>query len=105
MSEPDAISHKSVDRVQTQSSERVGSVKAKVHFSLWAAIGQQYSITGAPLTVGTYLSLSIGVGRSPAFFWGFIVVAFFNGITCLAVAELASAFPHSSGWCNELTPG
>lgn len=105
MSEADALSHKSVDRVQTHTSEGVGSVKAKVHFSLWPAIGQQYSITGAPLTVGTYLSLSIGVGGSPAFFWGFILVVVFNGITCLAVAELASALPHSSGWCDELTPG
>lgn len=74
-----------------------GEIKPKVHFSLLGAIGVQYSLTSAPIAIGFYLSLVIGMGGSPAYFWGFIVTGFFQTAGCLAVAELASAIPHSSG--------
>ncbi|KAE8156562.1 amino acid permease-domain-containing protein [Aspergillus tamarii] len=72
-------------------------VRPKVHFNLFLALGQQYSITAAPLAIGIYLSLVTGLGGPPGYFWGFILVGFFQFIVCLAVAELASAIPHSSG--------
>lgn len=93
--------------VSTESCIGVADVEAthdtqdgrrKVHFSLLAAIGVQYSVTCAPIAIGTYLSLAIGLGGSPAYFWGFFMVGFFQFAMCLVTAELASAMPHSSGW-------
>ena len=94
------------------------AIKPKVHFSLLGAIGVQYSVTSAPIAIGAYLSLAIGLGGSPAYFWGFFMVGFFQLFVCLATAELASAIPHSSGelskplyaqriiycWTNQSTP-
>ena len=74
-----------------------GDVKPKTHFSLLGAIGIQYSLTSAPLAIGFYLSMVIGLGGSPAYFWGFILMGFFQVFVCLAVCELASAIPHSAG--------
>ncbi|OQU98455.1 hypothetical protein CLAIMM_04241 [Cladophialophora immunda] len=82
-------------------------VKPKVKFNLLAAIGVQYSITGAPVAIGTYLSLVVGLGGSPAYFWGYILTGFFQFAVALAAAELASAIPHSSGpahWVTVLAP-
>lgn len=78
-------------------SEDAHDARSKVHFSMLGALGLQFSITGAPITLGTYLSLTIGAGGSPGYFWGFVMVGFFQFIVGLAVAELASALPHSSG--------
>lgn len=78
-------------------ANRHGDVKPKVHFTLLSAIGVQYSVTAPPIAIGTYLSLVIGLGGSPAYFWGFILMGVMQTATCLAVAELASAIPHSSG--------
>lgn len=74
-----------------------GEVQPKTHFSLLGAIGVQYSLTSAPLAIGFYLSMVIGLGGSPAYFWGFVVMGFFQLLVCLAVCELASAIPHSAG--------
>jgi choline transport protein len=84
--------HESVD-----ASIDNGTVKPKVHFSLLSAIGVQYSVTAPPIAIGTYLSLVVGLGGSPAYFWGFVLMGVMQLATCLAVAELASAIPHSSG--------
>jgi choline transport protein len=72
-------------------------IQLKRHFSIWASIGVNYSISATPLTVGSNLALAIGVGGSPTFFYGFLFTGFFQMILCLAMAELASAMPHSSG--------
>ncbi|KAL4894125.1 amino acid/polyamine transporter I [Aspergillus ambiguus] len=85
----------------------IGEVKPKVHFGLISAIGVQYSVTGAPIAIGTYLSLTIGLGGSAAYFWGYVMMGFFQLTTCLAMCELASAIPHSSGpayWVTVLGP-
>lgn len=84
---------------RANESEDVGTgqVAPKVHFSLLSAIGVQYSVTSAPIAIGTYLSLIIGLGGSPAYFWGYFMMGFFQLVVCLAVSELASAIPHSSG--------
>jgi hypothetical protein len=80
-----------------------GEVKPKTHFSLLGAIGVQYSLTSAPLAIGFYLSMVIGLGGSPAYFWGFIVMGFFQLFVCLAICELASAIPHSAGSSSIIT--
>lgn len=75
-----------------------GEIAPKVHFKLWSALGYQYSAQVTPLVVGTYLSLTIGLGGSAGYFWAFVFVGIFQLIFCLAAAEMASAMPHSSGW-------
>jgi hypothetical protein len=82
-----------------QTTIVVGDVTPKVHFSLFQTLGMAFSITAAPLAMGLYLSLVVGVGGSPFFIWGFVFVVFFQMIVCFTVAEVASAIPHSSGQC------
>lgn len=90
-------SDQGIDKVHTHDTVDVGMVKPKVHFNLLTAIGIQYSLTSAPIAIGFYTSLVIGLGGSPAYFWGFILTGVFQLTVCLAVSELASAIPHSSG--------
>jgi choline transport protein len=74
--------------------QAVGVGKA---FHLWSALGISYSVTSVPLSIGTYLSVSVGVGGSPVYFFGYIVAVVFNLCICASLAELAAVFPHSSG--------
>lgn len=90
-----AVSHDA--RPASEGSRDDASIRPKVHFNLLAAIGVQYSVTSAPIAIGAYMSLAIGLGGSPAYFWGFFTVGFFQLAACLVAAELASAIPHSSG--------
>ena len=95
---PDVIPVPSAASTATQLKEDDASItRPKTHFSLLGAIGVQYSVTSAPIAIGTYMSLAIGLGGSPAYFWGFFMVGFLQLAVCLAAAELASAIPHSSG--------
>lgn len=75
----------------------MGEVQPKVHFNLFHTLGMNFSITCTPLSVGAYLSLIIGLGGSPFYIWGFLFASVFQLILGLAVAEIASAIPHSSG--------
>jgi hypothetical protein len=67
-------------------------------FNLWSTLGISFSITSTPIAIGTYLSVSIGVGGSPVFFFGFILSVVLDLIICASLAEMAAVFPHSSGW-------
>lgn len=75
----------------------VGEVQPKVHFNLFHSLAMNFSITCTPLAIGAYLSLIIGLGGSPFYIWGFLFGSVFQLILGLAVAEIASAIPHSSG--------
>ncbi|KAM3473670.1 hypothetical protein MY8738_008246 [Beauveria namnaoensis] len=90
------VSHDTTVEDKSSTAGELG-IKPKVHFSLLGAIGVQYSVTSAPIAIGAYMSLAIGLGGSPAYFWGFFMVGFFQLLVCLATAELASAIPHCSG--------
>lgn len=84
-----------------------GIVKPKVHFNIWQTLGMNFSLTAAPIGVGAYLALIVGLGGPPFYIWGFLFAAVFQIVTCVAVAELASAIPHSSGpafWVQHLAP-
>ncbi|KAK5046116.1 hypothetical protein LTR84_008573 [Exophiala bonariae] len=105
-SDAEAVGIAKIDSTAGESV-RTGEVKPKVHFNLLTTFGVQFSVTATPLALGTYTSLTIGVGGSAGYFWGFIFVGVFQLITCLAVAEVASAIPHSSGpahWVIILAP-
>ncbi|OAR03623.1 hypothetical protein LLEC1_04777 [Akanthomyces lecanii] len=91
-----SVSHDTMADEKSSTEGDLG-IKPKVHFSLLGAIGVQYSVTSAPIAIGAYMSLAIGLGGSPAYFWGFFMVGFFQLLVCLTTAELASAIPHSSG--------
>lgn len=83
-----------------KASQHEGEVLPAVHFTFWSALGIQYSLTSAPLALGLYLSLVVGLGGSPVFVWGFLLVGVVQLTQCLAIAELASAIPHSAGQCS-----
>ena len=80
---------------------REGSVdeilNPKAHFSMVSCLGACFSITAAPLTIGTYLSVIIGAGGSPFFFYNFLVAGLGQLLACIVIAEIASAYPHTSG--------
>ncbi|KAJ6086807.1 hypothetical protein N7467_005721 [Penicillium canescens] len=75
----------------------VEAVEVGKPFHFWSTLGISFSITSVPLSIGTYLSVNIGVGGSPVYFFGYIVAALFNLCICASLAELAAVFPHSSG--------
>lgn len=66
-------------------------------FNLWSTLGIQFSITATPLCIGTYLSVSIGTGGGPVFFFGYIVAVGLNLLVCASLAEIAAVHPHASG--------
>jgi choline transport protein len=95
---PDALHiERRVDPPESAVEGTMEATQLKRHLSIRASIGVNYSISATPLTVGSNLALAIGVGGSPMFFYRFLFTGFFQIILCLAMAELASAMPHSSG--------
>lgn len=66
-------------------------------FNLWSTLGIQFSITATPLSIGTYLSVSISSGGGPVFFFGYIVAVALNLLVCASLAEIAAVHPHASG--------
>jgi hypothetical protein len=75
----------------------VQAVRLDKPFNIWSALGISFSVTSVPLAIGTYLSVSVGVGGSPVYFFGYIVSVVFNLCICASLGELAAVFPHSSG--------
>jgi len=53
-------------------------------------------MSAAPISIGVYTALVIGLGGYSFDFWALVVATFFQLITCVAVTELASAIPYSS---------
>ncbi|TVY44464.1 Choline transport protein [Lachnellula occidentalis] len=79
----------------------------KESFSIWSALGFQYSLTSTPLAIGAYLASVIGVGGSPVFIYGFLLAVGCNIVVCLSLAEIAAVYPHPSGqiyWTAALSP-
>jgi len=79
------------------ASAQLEARELKSRFNIWAAIGIQFSITGTPLAVGVYITLVLGAGGSPYFFYAFLVAAVGQMVVCICMAEIASCFPHASG--------
>lgn len=76
-------------------------------FSLWSTIALQVSMICSPIALGTFLSTVVGVGGSPGLIYGFILAVSCDLIICYSMAELASAYPHSSAqihWTYCLSP-
>lgn len=76
-------------------------------FSLWSTVALQVSLICSPIALGTFLSTVIGVGGSPVLIYGFILAVTCDLIICYSMAELASAYPHSSAqihWVYCLSP-
>lgn len=74
-------------------------------FSVLAAIGIQYSITGTPLAIGSYLAFILGAGGSPFFFYAFLVASVGQLLVCTSLSEIASVYPHASGRCFSQSAG
>ena len=67
------------------------------HFNLWSTLGIAFSLTSTPIAIGTYLSVIIGVGGSPVFFFGYLLAGSMDLLVCLSLAEMAAVLPNSSG--------
>ncbi|KAJ9635626.1 hypothetical protein H2204_005800 [Knufia peltigerae] len=107
MSKQDIMTWTENDTQPSGDGEIMGEVQPKVHFNLWHSLAMNFSITCTPLAIGAYLSLVIGLGGSPYYIWAFLFGSFFQLILGLAVAEIASSIPHSSGpayWVQHLAP-
>ncbi|KAK6457827.1 amino acid/polyamine transporter I [Scheffersomyces xylosifermentans] len=97
----------SVDQQDDISSINDGTAKLEKRFSLWTTCALQYSLICSPLAIGTFLSTVVGVGGSPVLIYGFILSSTMGLIICCSLAELASAYPHSSAqvyWTYCLAP-
>lgn len=82
-------------------------VKLEKRFNIWSTSALQFSLICSSLAIGTFLSTVIGVGGSPVLIYGFILAVTFDLIICYCLAEIASAYPHSSAqihWCHVLAP-
>lgn len=66
-------------------------------FNLWSTLGMQYSLQSTSIAIGTYLSIVVGVGGSPVFFFGYILGVGMNFCIALSLAEIAAVFPNASG--------
>ncbi|CAG9988314.1 unnamed protein product [Clonostachys byssicola] len=87
--------------------EKVEVSELKERFSLTGMIGLYFSLGAAPLAVGSYTTLILGVGGGAFLFWGTVVGVVFQIFIALSLAEIASAFPHSIGmshWIAQLAP-
>ncbi|KAB8217748.1 amino acid permease-domain-containing protein [Aspergillus novoparasiticus] len=76
-------------------------------FSLWSTVGVQFSVTGSPLAIGSYLQLVMGAGGSPYFFWCLVVAIMGQFLICVSLAELSSVYPHAAGtayWVSVMAP-
>ncbi|EXJ95342.1 hypothetical protein A1O1_00462 [Capronia coronata CBS 617.96] len=81
--------------------------KLEKPFSIWSTVGIQYSCMSTPYAVGAFLSLSVGVGGSPVFFFAYLLVVIMNMFVACSLAEIAAVYPHASGqiyWAGVLAP-
>lgn len=76
----------------------------RVTFNLWSTLGLVYSITATPIGIGSYLTFSLVLGGAPFYIYGYIFAVSLNIILCVALAEIASIYPHPSGKFLQ-TPG
>ncbi|KAJ5378201.1 amino acid transporter [Penicillium cataractarum] len=101
--------HPALDTVETRREGQMCEVTQlnNNRFNLWSTIGIQFSVTAAPLGIAGYTTLITGVGGSPFYFWGFLVAVIGQLLVALSLAELSSAYPHTSGqiyWTAILSP-
>ncbi|CDK24054.1 unnamed protein product [Kuraishia capsulata CBS 1993] len=73
-----------------------GEVELEKNFSLLTVVGLVYSSFATPIALGTYLSLVVGVGGAPFFFYSYLMCGVFSLLTAYSMAELASVHPHAS---------
>ena len=93
----DSVPGDSLDQRLDIQEARADVIRPEKPFKLLSTLGIAYSITSTPLAIGTYLSVAIGVGGSPVFFFGFVLTVVMSLCICLSLAEMAAVLPHSGG--------
>ena len=83
--------------VTSNSNDEGHTRQMRVTFNFWSTLGLVYSITATPIAVGSYLTFSLILGGSPFYIYGYIFAVSLNIILCVALAEIASIYPHPSG--------
>ncbi|GMG23015.1 unnamed protein product [Aspergillus oryzae var. brunneus] len=80
--------------IKTAEEDSIQIVNSDAPLHTWGALGMNFTITAAPISIGSFLALAIGLGGSPFFFYGFLFTGLGQLILCLAAAEIASSRPH-----------
>lgn len=95
------------DNVSVDAVSVEFDTKLEKRFNIWSTSALQFSLICSSLAIGTFLSTVIGVGGSPVLIYGFILAVTFDLLICYSLAEIASAYPHSSAqvhWTYVLAP-
>ncbi|KAH7007365.1 amino acid/polyamine transporter I [Ilyonectria destructans] len=90
------------------TSHHEGEIALKPRFGFWTLLGYQMMVMASWSNYLVTIGVSVDVGGPVGFLYGTIVVGFFQLLTVLAMAELASAWPHPGGplfWITKLVPG
>ncbi|KAE8370581.1 hypothetical protein BDV27DRAFT_140200 [Aspergillus caelatus] len=88
------IEYKSKHLITTPEENSVQIVNQDAPFSFLGALDMNFTITAAPISIGSFLALTIGLGGPPFFFYGFLFTGLGQLVLCLAAAEIASSMPH-----------
>lgn len=83
--------------IKTAEEDSIQIVNSDAPLHTWGALGMNFTITAAPISIGSFLALAIGLGGPPFFFYGFLFTGLGQLILCLAAAEIASSRPHLVG--------
>ncbi|KAB8207940.1 amino acid permease-domain-containing protein [Aspergillus parasiticus] len=75
-----------------EGSIQIINSDAQEHF--WGALAMNFTITAAPISIGSFLALTIGLGGPSFFLYGFLFIGLGQLVLCLAAAEIASSMPH-----------
>jgi len=79
----------------------------KPRFNFWTLLGYQLMVMASWSNYLITVGVSVDVGGPVGFLYGTLVVGFFQQVTVIALAELASSWPHPGGpmvWMIKLAP-
>ncbi|BAE62222.1 unnamed protein product [Aspergillus oryzae RIB40] len=83
--------------IKTAEEDSIQIVNSDAPLHTWGALGMNFTITAAPISIGSFLALAIGLVEPSFFFYGFLFTGLGQLILCLAAAEIASSRPHPVG--------
>lgn len=102
-----APDHSAAEEASVRLARGDSTVQTMKPFTTLSALGIGYGVTNTAVGLLLVLGVTLPMGGSPLFFWGFIIQACIGLATATTIAELASAFPHPGGqyiWTNRTAP-
>ena len=89
-----------MNKVTTTTSQGVevgDTVIVEQPFNLLSTLGVSYSITNSPLGIFLSMGSQVYFGGSPAYFYGYVLMALVGACTAVSLGELSSMYPHAGG--------